>query len=86
MRHFAIDTESEMFPINGVVHGLEMDLVAAILLAHHADELPVVELGIARGTSLANRLLEAETLWGLAQDTGETLVGLHLCALLQQAG
>ena len=86
MGDLTIDTEGEMLTIDGLIHRLEMNLVAAILHTHHADILPIEELGVARGTSLADRLLEAETLWGLAEDTGETLVGLHLCALLQQAG
>ena len=86
MGYLTIDTEGEMLTIDGLIHRLEMNLVATILHTHHADILPIEELGVARGTSLADRLLETDSLCGLAEYTGEALVWGHLRVLLQQAG
>ena len=86
MGDLTIDTEGEMLTIDGLIHRLEMNLVATILHTHHADILPIEELGVARGTSLADRLLETETVGCLAEDTDEALVGVHHCVLLQEAG
>ena len=86
MRYLTIDTEGEMLTIDGLIHRLEMNLVAAILHTHHADILPIEELGVAFWATLAYSLLEAEAIVGLGDYAIKALVGSDFVVLLKGAG
>ena len=82
---FGIDTEGELRAIEvGGVHRLEVNLVSAVLHAHHGDVAAVEELGVALVVSLSYSLLEAEVALAVAGEDavvalslGEEGVGLH---------